>query len=161
MPKARHRMNHGRDSTAVVSQPGAGRPFRSASYLGVRQATARTVKLTVSAATAPAMVSPSGMGRSFDPPIPWASTSPSEPPSEPPDDRTRAVKGLLHLELDDRLLERVGLDHDDARLVELERRQRGRADAVLELVLRGGVDVDLALGVRLDHQLDGLVDLHV
>src|SRR3954468_1000009 len=143
MPMTRHSTNQGRDSTTCFSRGGAGRPVRSASYLGVRQATASTVKLTVSAATAPAMVSPSGMGRSFDPPIPWANTSPSEPPSAPPDDRATTVKALLHLELDDRLLERVGLDHHDARLVDHERLQRRGADAVLELVLGGGVDVDL------------------
>src|SRR3954453_17237357 len=82
MPTSRHTTNHGRDSTTRVSQGGAGRPVVSASYLGVRQASASTVKLTVRAATAPAMVSPSGIGRSFEPPIPWANTSPSAAPGD-------------------------------------------------------------------------------
>ena len=62
-------------STIRDSQAGAGRPLVAASYRGDRQATARTVKLTVSAATAPATASSVGIGRSFEPPIPWARMS--------------------------------------------------------------------------------------
>ena len=52
----------------------AGRSV-AASYRGVRQARARTVNETTSAATAPAMASSGGIGRSAGPPRPWASVS--------------------------------------------------------------------------------------
>jgi hypothetical protein len=47
----------------------------AASYRGDRQATARTVKLMVRAATAPATASSVGIGRSLEPPTPWARMS--------------------------------------------------------------------------------------
>ncbi len=79
MPKTRSATWSATESASRASAAGAGRPDVAASYRGVRQATARTVKLTVSAATAPATVSSSGIGRSFWPPMPWAKRSPSEP----------------------------------------------------------------------------------
>ena len=57
---------------------GPGRPLVRSSYRGSRQAIARTVNETVSAATAPAIASSGEMGRSLAPPIPWASVIPSE-----------------------------------------------------------------------------------
>ena len=62
---------------AAAARPGAGRPPVAGSNLGVRQATARTVKETTSAATAPAMASCGGIGRSAGPPRPWANVSQS------------------------------------------------------------------------------------
>src|SRR5690348_10563905 len=75
-------------STTRASHAGAGVPLVRSSYRGVRQAIARTVKLIVRAATAPATASSVGIGRSLEPPIPWARIW---------------SNGLLHLELDDDL----------------------------------------------------------
>ena len=46
-----------------ASQAGAGRPDVAASYRGVRQATARTVNETTSAAVAPAIASSGEIGQ--------------------------------------------------------------------------------------------------
>ncbi len=64
-------------STTRASQAGARRPLVAASYLGCRQATASTVNETTSAATAPAIASSGGIGRSAGPPSPWASVNQS------------------------------------------------------------------------------------
>ena len=82
-PRTRAATPNGRESTTAPATAGAGRPLVAASYRGVRQATARTVKLTVSAATAPAMASSGGIGRSFGPPIPWARMSSQDGSSDP------------------------------------------------------------------------------
>src|ERR671917_1854024 len=77
MPSTRSVTAKTGDEVSRSSHPGAVRPLVAASYRGRRQAAARTVKETTRAATAPAMASSGGMGRSFAPPSPWARTEPS------------------------------------------------------------------------------------
>src|SRR6478735_4632672 len=129
-PTVRHSTRHQVASTMPANQAGAGRPDVAASYRGLRQATARTVNETTSAAVAPAIASSGEIGRSFAPPIPWAIEMPSGDTS-------------ADFELDDDLLERVRLDVDGAGLVDALDRQRALAGLVLELLLGRGVHVDL------------------
>ena len=61
-------------STAAVTHGGSSRPGLSGSNLGLRQASATTANVNVSAHAAPISAYVNGIGRSAEPPKPWAST---------------------------------------------------------------------------------------
>src|SRR6478672_2407790 len=145
-PTTRRATRNPVESTSRARRAGAGRPLVASSYRGLRQATARTVNETTRAATAPAIASSGETGRSFAPPMPCANGMPS---------------GLTSadLELDDGLVDRVGLDVDDARGLDGLDLEGAGALVVLELLLGRGVHVDLARRVRGDLQLDRLAVL--
>ena len=132
-----------------ASQAGAGRPLVAASYRGLRQARTSTTKETATAAAPPRMASSREIGRSCAPPRPCCGSRPG--------------RSSIHVtwRLKDHLVERVRLDGDDARCLDRLDLDGAGARVVLELLLRRGVDVDLAGLVRGDVELDRLPDRDV
>ena len=61
-------------STAAVTHGGSSRPGFSEPNRGLRHANATTAKVNVSAHAAPISAYVKGIGRSADPPSPWATT---------------------------------------------------------------------------------------
>src|ERR1700710_8671 len=102
-PTARSTTRNVVESTVLASQAGAVRPLVCAAYRGTRQASASTPKETATAMAAPSIASSGEMGRSCAPPRPWARVTRPEPSATSAD-----------FELDDHLVEGMGLDLDHA-----------------------------------------------
>src|SRR5581483_7926289 len=137
-----------REST-TLRREGMVRSRTGFSDVSGRVVSSRMTKERTSAPIAALIASQSGIGRSWTPPKPWARRFVS------------TVGTSLNLEDEDRLVECVGLHVDRARDLEGVQRDLRVSDAVVDVLLRDGVHVDLTGHVGGDVEDDGLADLDV